>query len=272
MTGKKENIKISVIIIARNEEKKIGDCLKSVIWADEVLVILDKKTTDSTKKVAQQFGASVIDSNKASYTPNRNFGLKKARGKWVLYVDADERVTPSLRDEIRKVISKAKDQHGAYAIPRKNVILGREMKHGGWWPDYVKRLYRKDKLEKWKGDLHEEPIFAGEMGHLENALVHIKHDNLEEMVTKTNEWSEIEAKTLFDSGHPRMSWWRFIRIMLTELWLRLAKLKGFLDGAEGIIYSFYQMWSKFVTYAKLWELQIKHDTNIRISTNNTNEY
>ena len=92
---------------------------------------------------------------------------------------------------------------------------------------------------------------------LKNPLTHLKHDNLEEMVEKTNKWSEVEAKLLFNSGHPKMSWWRFWRIMFTELMYRLVSLRGFMDGTTGIIYAIYQMWSKFLTYAKLWEMQRK---------------
>jgi glycosyltransferase involved in cell wall biosynthesis len=249
----------SVVIIAKNEEKKIKDCLKSVVWADEIILI-DNDSIDKTGQIAKSLGAKVVKASgdyTLKYSKLRNLGLKRAKSKWIFYLDADERVTPELRDEILNLLRKKKRTYGSYAIPRRNIILGKEMKHGGWWPDYVKRLFRKDKLKKWKGDLHEEPVFKGKMGHFENPLIHIKHDNLEEMVEKTNKWSELEAKMLYESHHPKMAWWRFIRIMLTELWLRLIVKKGFLDGPEGVIYSFYQAWSKFVTYAKLWEIQLE---------------
>ena len=269
---KSKNIsnKLSVIIIARNEEKKIEDCIKSVKWADEIVVI-DNASNDKTVKVAKKLGARVFDGKKEwilNYSALRNLGKKKVKGNWIFYVDADERVTFELKNEIQNILKihlsetiglkkkLATSGYSAYAIPRKNIILGREMKYGGWYPDYVKRLFLKEDLRKWEGKLHEEPVFEGYMKHLKEHLIHIKHDNLEEMVEKTNKWSVLEAKMLYDSGHPKMAWWRFIRIMLTELWIRLIKNKGFMDGPEGVIYSFYQMWSKFITYAKLWELQL----------------
>ena len=135
-------------------------------------------------------------------------------------------------------------------------MFGKEMKHVGLWPDYVIHFFKKENYLKWKGALHEYPEFEGKLGHLKNPLIHLKHDSLSEMVAKTNEWSETEAKLLYRAKHPRMSWWRFIRIMLTELWLRLVKQSGYRDGTKGAIYSFYQMWSKFITYAELWEMQI----------------
>jgi hypothetical protein len=138
------------------------------------------------------------------------------------------------------------------------------MKHGGQWPDFQMRFFKKSALKGYKNDLHEVAEFEGKEGKLQSHLIHLKHDNISDMVTKTNKWSAIEAKLLLDANHPQMVWWRFFRIMATELWIRLIKQGGFLDGKEGIIYGMYQMWSRFVTYAKLWEMQIskeKHETS-----------
>ena len=259
----KTEINLSVIIIAKNEEEKLLDCLKSVKWVDEIIVV-DNDSKDKTVEIAKKFGAKVYkapDTLTLKYADLRNLGLKKATGKWVFYIDADERVTPELEDEILRLVSLAQDdkvvggEHNAYAIPRRNIILGREMKHGGWWPDYVKRLFLRKSLEKWTGNVHEEPVYKGEMGHLKNHLVHIKHNKLEEMITKTNKWSEIEAKLMFDANHPKMNIVRFFTAMTREFWLRMIKHKAFLDGSEGIVYALYQVWSKFISYAKLWEMQ-----------------
>ena len=252
-----KNSGISVIIVAKNEEAKIKECLESVSWADEIILI-DTGSIDRTMDIAGKFNANIYELNEGSWDLWRSYAIKKARFEWILYVDADERVTPLLRKEIETKIKKNNQSFSAFAIPRRNIILGKEMKHGGWWPDYVKRLYKREAITGWKGSLHEEPVFKGEMGHLINPLTHIKHANLTEMVEKTNKWSETEAKLLYDANHPPMKWWRFARIMLTEIWLRLIKSKGYKDGAEGIIYSFYQVWSRFLTYAKLWEMQLKN--------------
>jgi len=249
-------MKLSVIIIAKDEERKIEDCLKSVKWADEIIFI-DTGSDDKTTDIAKRHGASVTQYEKGGYSDWRNKGLEKAKGSWVFYVDADERVTPELRKEVEKVVSEKEGKYSSFAIPRRNIILGREMKHGGWWPDYVKRLYEKKNLVKWEGDLHEEPVFRGEMGHLENPLIHEKHGNLGEMVEKTNRWSEIEAKLMFDANHPQMNIIRFLTAMTREFWLRMIKNVAFLDGTEGIIYALYQVYSKFISYAKLWEMQLK---------------
>jgi glycosyltransferase involved in cell wall biosynthesis len=250
----KKDINISAIIIAKDEEEVIAECLESVSWVDEIVVI-DTGSKDKTLSVCKNKNAKVYEFSKGSYQDWRNEGLKKANGNWILYVDADERVTPLLRKEIMSVVEKDSKQYSSYAVPRRNIILGKEMKYGGWWPDYVKRLFKKSELKKWTGDLHEEPVFEGKMGHLSNSFIHIKHSNLSDMVEKTNKWSKVEAKMLFESDHPQMTWWRFFRVMATELWYRLIKLQGFRDGIEGVVYSIYQMWSKFITYGKLWEMQ-----------------
>lgn len=245
--------KVSAIVIAKNEEKKIGKCLNSLLWTDEIIVV-DTGSVDKTVSIAKSNKAFVIKTNKGGFKDWRNLGASKATGDWLFYVDSDERVAPELAKEIKQILLKD-SEIGCYAVPRKNIIFGREMKHGGWWPDYVKRLIKKDKFKKWVGDLHENPTFNGKLGYLKNPLIHHKHDSISEMVEKTNKWSVIEARLLFESGHPKMVWWRFLRIMATELFYRLFYLRGLLDGVEGIVYAIYQMWSRFVTYAKLWEMQ-----------------
>jgi len=243
---------ISAVIIAKNEEAMIGDCLKSLLWVDEIVVI-DNASEDKTAEIVKDSGAKVFSYTKGGFSELRNLGLKKSTSDWVFYVDADERVGPELRGEIIATIENPKAL--AYAIPRENIILGKKMRYGGWWPDYVKRLFKRSALSSWKGDLHEEPEFEGKMLHLKKPLMHIKHEDISQMVEKTNEWSSIEAKLLFEVHHPKMVWWRFVSVVIRELFYRLITLKGFLDGTEGVIFSIYQAWSKFLTYAKLWEMQ-----------------
>jgi len=250
-----KKVKLSVIIIARDEEKMIRECLESVSWADEVLVV-DHDSEDKTRQIARKCGARVVKHpwrGKAEFSKARNIGLKKARGEWILYLDADERVTRDLQDEILSEVKGGKNV--AYAIPRENVIFGKVLKHGGWWPDYVKRFYRKSKLKSWKGDLHEEPEVDGPMGYLSSPIRHIKHESLSEMLEKTNDWSEIEAKLMFDAHHPQMNVRRFLSAMWREFWRRMIVGMAFLDGGEGTIMAMYQVYSRFISYAKLWEMQ-----------------
>lgn len=248
--------RLSVIVIAKNEEEKIEDCLRSVSWADEVIVI-DNESVDKTAEIAKKLGAKVVFFKNGTYSDRKNRGAKEAMGEWLLYVDADERVTDELKREIKDKVLGNQSETSVFAIPRKNIILGKEMRHGGWWPDYVKHLIRKKDLSGWKGELHEEPVFEGKLEHLEAPLLHLKPDNLSVMVEKTNVWSEIEARLMLQANHPPMNIFRFATAILREFWLRMVRQKAFLDGAEGIIYAIYQVYSRFISYAKLWEMQQK---------------
>lgn len=253
-------MKISAIIIARNEEQDLLKCLESVSWVDEIVVV-DNDSTDRTGYVARKFGAKVFEykeeANTGSFAKLREFAASKATGEWILYIDADERVTKELQEEILSVISNQSSVISAFALPRKNNLLGRDMKYGGWWPDYVLRLIRKDKLKGYEGELHEQPKIEGAVGKLKNPLYHITHTSLTEMIDKTNRWSEIEAKLLFDAKHPPMNIWRFGTAAFREFWYRGVRKLGFLDGTVGIIEIMYQVYSRLITYSKLWEMQLK---------------
>ena len=256
---KNRSKKISAIVIAYNEEKMISDCLKSLEWVDELLVI-DNGSTDKTSEIAKKTKARVINYSKGhNFSEVRNYGLNEAEGEWVLYIDADERITLELKEEIKDIIggSSLEQKKYNYAIPRKNVILGKELTHGGWYPDYVKRLFLKTNLQKWSGDLHEEPEYIGEIKHLTNPMTHIKHESFAEMIEKTNKWSGIEAQLMFSAGHPPMTIPRFLSAMTREFWKRMIIKVAFLDGPEGIMFAMYQVYSRFISYAKLWELQQK---------------
>ncbi len=234
----------AIVLVGESYDKKLlGKCLDSLSWADEVVRV-------ETGSVS------------GSFSEWRNYGAKMAKGDWLFYVDSDEIVTNELKKEISESILR--DKHSAFAIPRKNILLGKEMRYGGWWPDYVVRLIKKDALVRWEGELHEQPKIKslpaggqGNVGKLINPLIHNSHRSLTEMVEKTNKWSEIEARLLFKSGHPKMNIVRFFSAGFREFCYRGIKKLGFLDGTIGVIEVFYQTYSRLITYAKLWELQIR---------------
>lgn len=246
-------MKISAIILVKNAAEKVEDCLKSLKNLADEIVILDTGSQDNTLDIAKKYKTRIARAKGSDYASWRNEAAKIAYGDWLFYLDHDERVPYELAQEIKQVINKS--GLAAYDIPRKNYVFGKWLRYGGWWPDRVLRLIKKDKLVRWEGEVHEQPRFRGEMGSLKEALIHLKEDNLSDMVEKTNRYSEYEAKLLFAAGHPPMAWWRFLRIVFQELWYRLVIKLGILDGPKGIIYCLYQGYSRFVTYAKLWELQ-----------------
>lgn len=246
----------SVIIITLNEEQMLKDCLLSTDFADETIVV-DTGNTDGTNSIAKQHKAKIVKATPGSgYHNFRNAGLKAAKGDWVLYVDADERVTPLLRQEIEKIIC-SNTEHSAFEVPRRNFYLDREMFFGGWGHDKVVRLYKRQNLKQYKNALHEQPEIVGTVGSLVNPLVHFSHRDLESMLEKTLLFTGYEANLRFQSNHPQIISWRFIRVMLTEFWQRFGKMQAWRDGMEGIIDGLFQVFNMFIIYARLWELQLK---------------
>lgn len=235
--GEKITISAIVLVGGNYDANLLKKCLDSVSWCEEVVKV-------ETKNI------------KGGFAEWRNAGAKKAGGDWLLYVDTDEEITPKLKERILQVTSS--DEFSGYAIPRRNIFLGHEMRWGGWKPDFQLRLIKKDKLVGWYGELHEQPKINGETCHLNEPLIHRSHRSLTEMVDKTNEWSEVEAKLLYDAHHPKMNFFRFASAAFRELWYRGVMHLGFLDGKVGVIETIYQVYSRLITYAKLWELQIRN--------------
>jgi len=255
-------MKFSVIIIVKNQENLISEAIKSAEFADEVLVV-DTGSIDKTVEVAKKLGAKIakMPTKNLAFARWRTAAIKEAIGDWIFYLDADERITPALKKEIIFIINpkpgtqNLEPEFSAYAVPRENYYLGQRVRYGGSWPDYVKRFFWKESLKKWSGRLHEEPVFQGKLGHLKNPIKHYTHRDLTSMLSKTIEWSKLEAKELYRAGHPPVVWWRILRIMLTEFWERGIKKQGFRDGIVGTIEVIFQMFSRFITYARLWEMQ-----------------
>lgn len=243
---------ISAVIIAKNEEKMIEACIRSVLFCNEIIVI-DNDSDDKTAEIAKKLGANVLHHSSDDFSDARNFGKNAATNGWILYVDADERVSKELARSVIKIL-KSKTEFTAFKIRRKNFYLGNHE-----WPhiEMLERFFRKNKLSKWQGKLHESPVMEGETGELEGFLYHLTHRNLSEMLTKTIVWSEVEARLRYDSHHPTVTWWRFPRVMLTAFWNSYVAQKGYRAGTVGIIESMYQSFSMFITYVKLWEMQHK---------------
>lgn len=243
--------KISAVILSKDSEGLIPDCLKSVKFCDEIIVV-DADSKDKTLEIAKNFGAKIIRSEPNDYANSRNLGLKNASFDWVLYIDTDERVTPELAKNIKKAVTNP--NFSAYKLKRKNFYFGNYE-----WPyiEKLERLFRKENLKGWYGKIHESPQLSGKIGSLDGYLTHYTHRDLSSMVKKTMEWSKIEAELRFKANHPAMSWWRFPRVMITAFLNSYVKQKGFKAGIVGLVESMYQSFSIFITYVRLWELQRK---------------
>lgn len=251
MNRKKQTL--SIVIVARNEAPRIGGCIGALGDLGEIIVI-DNGSSDETAIVAKQAGARVITVRHEGFATLRNHAMKYVSGAWVLSVDADEMVTPTLARAIEAVLSGKKETPIAgYELYRKNYYLGHPWPGGEW----MLRLFRVSAFRGWEGELHETARIEGEVARLEGELLHDTHRTLAEMVDKTNEWSETEAELRFVARHPAMTWWRMIRVTLTGFFHSFFTLGGWRAGTVGWIESIYQGFSLFITYAKLWELQQK---------------
>ncbi len=245
-------MKLSAIIIAKNAQNYIADAISSVYFADEIVVI-DTGSDDITVDVAKKMGAKVFTLEAEDFSEIRNFGLQKAKGNWVLYIDTDERVNQDLAIAIKHFVSEKEDnQFVAFRLKRKNFYFGNYE-----WPyvEKLERLFKKKNLKNWQGKLHESPIVDGSIGDIDGFLVHFTHKDLSSMLEKTIVWSTVEARMRFDANHPKMTWWRFPRVAVSAFVDSYIRQRGWKAGTAGVIESLYQSFSMFITYAKLWELQ-----------------
>lgn len=243
---------LSIIVITKNEGKRIKACLESVKWADEIIVV-DNGSKDDTLKIVKQYTDKIFQVDFEDFSAWRNEAFKKSSGDWVLFVDPDERVLEPLKKEIKEIIESS--AFSACAISRKNIIFGREIKYGPFWPDWVIRLLKRSDFDSWTGKVHEYPKFNGRLGYSKNSLLHLTHRNLDQIVLKSLAWSKIDAELRIGVNHPKMSGWRFLRIFISEIFNQGIVRRGFFNGTIGIMDSLLQAFSLYMTYVRLWEMQ-----------------
>lgn len=248
------NKSISVIIITLNEEGMIANAIASVPFASEIIVV-DSGSTDNTVEIAKRDGAKVVETKGGSFADWRNKGLKEATSDWILYLDADERVTPKLAREITETIRFTSNT--SFILNRNNIHFGRWMRHGGWETDKLVRLFERRSLKTWGGQVHEHAEVMGAQGELREPMVHLTHRNLADGLRKSVSWTDIEAKLLLKADAPKVTPITLIRKTLMEFIRRLVFKKGYKDGMEGWVESMQQAINRFFVYERLWELQQK---------------
>jgi len=245
-------MKLTVIILTRNSNGLILDCLNSIKSADEI-VIVDDNSTDETLAFAKKFPVKVFSRQLDNFAAQRNFAISKATMPWVLFLDSDERVPLKLLHEIKTAISV--DTYSAYRMKRLNYFFHHAVKHGGYWPDWQTRLFKLKDFAKFTGSVHETPHFSGRLGSLENHLTHFSHQNLAEGLEKSLIWTKKEAEEFIKAHHPPITWWRIVKVMVWEFCFRYFKKLGLLDGYVGFIESLIQAINRFFVYQQIWELQ-----------------
>lgn len=252
--------KVAAAIIAKNEEARIEECLRSLLWADEI-VVLDSFSTDRTVEICQRYTDRVFQKPFENFSKQRNCALDLVTCPWVLFVDADERVTPELAAEVRQAIAKATahlqsrdESEVGYWVPRRNFIWGKWMRHAGWYPDYQLRLLRvREARYDERREVHEVAEVQGSTGYLQHALIHYNYDTVSEFLAKQETYSIYEARLMFHRGiRPR--WKNYLGAPAREFLHRYYKLQGYRDGLHGLVLSTLLAWYKFRAYVKLHQL------------------
>lgn len=245
---------ISVVIITKNEEHMIANCLATLRFADEVIVV-DSGSTDNTLEIARRENVKLIEVTSGHFSDWRNRGKQASTCDWILYIDADERVTVKLAKEITDTIQFT--SNAGFALRRNNIHFGRWLEHGGWEQDRIVRLFKRSHLVGWEGNVHESATVDGILGELKEPLVHLTHRNIKDGLVKSASWTDIEAKLLYDAHTKPVKPFTLVRKFGMEFFRRLVLKKGYKDGMEGWIESFQQAINRFFVYERLWELQQK---------------
>jgi (heptosyl)LPS beta-1,4-glucosyltransferase len=246
---------LAAVVLTRNEERHIGDCLTGLEWAGE-RVVFDDYSTDGTREIARAAGARVVEHALADFASQRNAALAAVEAEWVLFVDADERVTPELAREVRDVIGyEGGNARGGWWIPRHNYMVGHRMRGGGWWPDYQLRLLRRAEARyDPEQPVHEVVLLDGEAGYLENPFIHYNYDSVGQFRRKMGRYTHLEARILDEQG-VQVRPWTYVTMPLREFWRRFVRLHGYLDHVYGLLFCGLMSWYTFLSYWRLRQLR-----------------
>lgn len=251
--------KLSAVVSVYNEEKNIEKCLKSLSFADEIIVV-DNGSLDNTRNIAKKYTDKIYSqkNDPQNIDLQKNFGIDKAKSEWVLIVDADEEITPELSKEILDTIeSRSKDvetQINGCWIPRKNYIFGKWIQNTGWYPDLQLRLFRRGKGRYVHKHVHEVIKIEGNTEKLKNDLVHHNYSGIKQFVNKALVYTENEANFMIDNGYS-FSYLDAIRFPLDEFIRRFFSRQGYKDGLHGLALSILMAFYHFLIFTFIWEKQ-----------------
>jgi glycosyltransferase involved in cell wall biosynthesis len=249
-------MKISVVISAFNEEQKIKNCLESVKWADEIIFI-DLESTDKTLEIARQYTSHIFShKNLGIIEPVRNFSIAKASGDWILLLDADEEIPPSLAEKLQTLSKQEASSNITHIkLPRKNIIFNKWIQHSGWWPDYQIRFFKKRTIH-WQDTVHSVPEVTGEgitLSYEQYAIIHHNYENITQFFHRNFEkYAKLEAEALLKNGYI-FDIKDIVRFPLREFLSRYFAREGYKDGLHGLILSILMAFYHFAIFAYLWE-------------------
>ena len=245
-------MEISAVIIAVNEERRLEGALSSLAGIASEIIVVDGGSSDETVRIARRYTERVFERTWTNFADQKNFGNAKASHPWILSLDADERLSSELRQELLG-LKKTEPDIDAFSIPRKVYYLGRWIRHSGWYPDRKLRLFRKG-IARWEGEyVHEKLVVTGRIAKLKNPIHHFTYRNIHEHLARINTFSDLGAHKLY--AQKKKTRWHhlfllpFVRFVRAYIWKR-----GFLDGFAGLVISVLTGYALFVRYAKLREI------------------
>jgi len=246
-------MKISAVISAFNEEKLIGDCLKSLEKTVDEIILVNNSSSDRTAQIAKKYTANIYSrpNDPVMLNKNKNFGFEKAKGEWIISLDADERLSAKLSTEIKRVVSKS--SYSGFEIPRKNIIFGKWIRHSIWWPDYNLRLFRKDSGKFSLEHVHEKLQIRGKIGKLKNPIIHYNYQSISQFVSKLNNTYTESETEYFLKSKKNIIWYDAIRWPTRDFLKTFFLEKGYKDGFHGLILSMLQAFYSLIFFAKVWE-------------------
>jgi glycosyltransferase involved in cell wall biosynthesis len=241
---------ITAVVLTKNEEKNIKECLESIKWCDEIILI-DDESKDKTVKIAQNYKAKVfVNPLKNNFATQRNFGLKKAIGDWVFFIDADERVSEALWFEIMQHTNSSISDVSGFYIKRKDIIWGKELKFGETGNTKLLRLARREAGE-WVGHVHEEWAIKGKKVTLKKELIHYPHQSVKEFLSEVNYYTDLRADELYRKGI-KGSWIIIVLYPVGKFIKTYVAQQGFRDGVPGLITALMMSFHSFLVRSKLW--------------------
>ena len=246
---------VSAIIVCFNEEDRIQDCLESVSWCDEIVVV-DAFSTDRTPEICRRYTDRFIQHPWTGYREQKAFAHSQASNDWVLLVDSDERVSPELKREIMDSLALENGLYAGYAVPRLVHYLGRWWRRGGWYPDYDIRLFRREKATWGGAEPHEKILVDGPVRRLSHPLYHFSYRNIDDHIARINRFTSISAQELRNGG----THWRLTDALFRPAgrFCRSYILKrGFMDGFAGFYVAATAAVYVFLKYAKVWEIELE---------------
>lgn len=246
--------KFSIVISAWNAADNLVRTLSSVRWADEI-VLVDNASTDATAQIARKFGVKIFRRpNNPMLNVNKNFGFNKATGDWVLSLDADEEVPKTTAAAIAQILSSDNSAVG-YWLPRQNIIFGKWIKHGLWWPDKQLRLFMRGRGQFPCKHVHEYLAVDGQTAELDTPLIHYNYESISQFIYKMDYlYTPSEVAKLSTSSY-QLAWYDAIRFPVSDFLKIYLAQEGYRDGLHGLVLAMLQAWYAFIVFAKLWEKQ-----------------